>query len=153
MRGLVSILLLTFLPSLALAAERPEWAFAPEPAPAITPLPDDGQPKQVPGSSLHLTRKQISDPGNPPDWFPDEHPPMPQVVAHGGGPGVRACIICHLPTGLGHPENSRVPGGTATYLLRQLADFRSGARNGAAAGTMVVIAKGLTDEEMKSAIG
>ena len=54
---------------------------------------------------------------------------------------------CHLPTGLGHPENSRLPGTTASYLLRQLADFRSGARRGEAAGAMVTIAKGMDEEE------
>ena len=40
--------------------------------------------KSVPGSSKQYTQAQIDDPFNPPDWYPDEHPPMPQIVTHGG---------------------------------------------------------------------
>jgi cytochrome c553 len=153
MRGFIALLLLVSASSMAAAASRPDWAFPNKPAQAVPARPDDGQPKQVAGSTKSYTQKQIDDPMNPPDWFPGEHPPMPQVVAHGGASGVRACIGCHLPTGFGHPENSRVPGGTAAYLLRQLADFRSGARKGEAGGAMITIAKGLTEDEMTAAIG
>jgi cytochrome c553 len=153
MRSFIAILLLLAVPALAAAGgARPDWAFATKPPEVVPTAPDDGQAKQVPGSSKHYTQKQIDDPMNPPDWFPDEHPALPQVAAHGGGTGVRACIGCHLPTGLGHPENSRLPGSTAAYMLRQLADFRSGVRSGEAAGTMVTIAKGMTEDEMTSAI-
>ncbi len=102
-----------------------DWAFPTKPAEVVPTPPDDGKPKQVAGSTKSYVQSQIDDPMNPPDWFPDEHAPMPQVVAHGGGKGVRACIGCHMPTGLGHPENSRLPGSTAAYLLRQLADFEA----------------------------
>jgi cytochrome c553 len=153
MRSLIALLLLASASSMAVAAARPDWAFPTKPAQAVPAPPDDGQPKQVPGSTKSYTQKQIDDPMNPPDWFPDEHAPLPHVIAHGGVSGVRACAGCHLPTGLGHPENSRVPGSTAAYLLRQLADFRSGARKGEAAGAMIKIAKGLTEDEMKDAVG
>ena len=153
MRSFIAVLLLLTVPSLAGAASRPDWAFPTKPAEVVATPPDDGKPKQVAGSTKSFVQSQIDDPMNPPDWFPDEHAPMPQVVAHGGGKGVRACIGCHMPTGLGHPENSRLPGSTAAYLLRQLADFRSGVRGGEAGGAMVTIAKGLTDDEMTSAIG
>ena len=86
-----------------------------------------------------------------PDWFPDEHPPMPAIVAHGNGTTVRACIGCHLPHGHGHPENSRLAGTTASYLARQLADFKSGARGGAGAGAMTRFSKDLTPDEIKAA--
>ena len=154
MRSFIAVLLLLSVPLLAAAAgARPDWAFPSKPPEAVQAPPDDGKAKQVPGSTKSYVQSQIDDPMNPPDWFPDEHAPLPQVVAHGGGKGVRACIGCHLPTGLGHPENSRLPGATAAYLLRQLADFRSGARLGKAGGAMVTIAKGLTEDEMTSAIG
>ena len=153
MRSLIAIVLVSCLPSLAAAAgARPDWAFADKTPDNAPPKVEGSQPKQVPGSTKTYTQKQIDDPMNPPDWFPDEHAPLPQVAAHGGGTGVRACIGCHLPTGLGHPENSRLPGSTAAYMLRQLADFRSGVRSGEAAGTMVTIAKGMTEDEMTSAI-
>ena len=86
-----------------------------------------------------------------PDWYPDEHPPMPNIVAHGNGTTVRACIGCHLPHGLGHPENSRLAGTTAAYLTRQLADFKSGVRGGAGAGQMTKFSKELTDQEIREA--
>ncbi len=153
MRSLIALVLLSCLPSVALAGgARPDWAFATKTPDNAPPKVDDGKAKQVPGSSKTYTQKQIDDPMNPPDWFPDEHAPLPQVAAHGGGPGVRACIGCHLPTGLGHPENSRIPGSTAAYMQHQLADFRSGARKGEAAGTMITIAKGMTEDEITSAV-
>ena len=76
---------------------------------------------------------------------------MPSIVAHGDGKTVRACIGCHLPHGLGHPENSRLAGTTASYLARQLADFKSGVRGGAGAGAMTKFAKDMTPEEVRDA--
>jgi cytochrome c553 len=152
MKQFVWVLALALLPAVAAAGERPEWAFGPERAGEAVPRrPDDGQLKQAPGSAKHYTQAQIDDPMNPPDWFPDEHPPMPQVVAHGNGTTVRACIGCHLSSGHGHPENSRLPGSTSGYLARQLADFRSGARGGVTAKIMIKIAKGMTEEEIRVA--
>jgi cytochrome c553 len=103
----------------------------------------------VPGSTRTYTQSQIDSFNNPPDWFPDEHPPMPDIVAHGKGSAVRACISCHLSTGIGHPENSRLAGAPAAYLARQLGDFKSGARKGAA--NMLTFSKAMTDEEVKIA--
>jgi cytochrome c553 len=144
-------LLLALLPAIAAAAERPGWAYGPEQAgEAVARAPDDGQSKQAPGSARSYTQAEIDDPMHPPDWFPGEHPPMPRVVAHGNGTTVRACIGCHLASGHGHPENSRLPGATAAYLARQLMDFRSGARAGAAAKTMIGIARGMTEDEMRA---
>jgi cytochrome c553 len=145
--GIVAVL----LSATAYAAERPEWAFGPDQTGQSVPRkPDDGIKKQAPGSTRFYTQAQIDDPMNPPDWFPDEHPPMPQVVARGNGTTVRACTGCHLAHGHGHPENSRLPGGTAAYLARQLADFRSGARAGVSAGIMIKIAKGMTEDEIRA---
>lgn len=152
MKQAVWIALLALLPAVAAAAERPEWAYGPEQTGQSVPRrPDDGKLKQAPGSAKFYTQAQIDDPMNPPDWFPDEHPPMPRVVAHGNGTTVRACIGCHLANGHGHPENSRLPGATAAYLARQLADFRSGARAGVTSKIMIGIAKAMTEEEMRAA--
>jgi cytochrome c553 len=65
-----------------------------------------GSPKHVPGSSVALTVDQTRDGYNVPDWHPDGHPPMPEIVAHGRKPEVRACGYCHLPNGFGRPENA-----------------------------------------------
>ena len=84
--------------------------------------------RTVPGSSLQRTQEQIDDHWNPPDWFPDDHyAPVPDVVAKGAGPNVRACAACHGFTGAGHPESSHLAGLTVGYITRQIADFRSGA--------------------------
>ena len=85
-------------------------------------------PRTVPGSSLQRTQEEIDDHWNPPDWFPDSHhAPVPEVVARGAGPNVRACAACHGFTGAGHPESSHLAGLTVGYITRQLADFRSAA--------------------------
>ena len=90
--------------------------------------------KPVPGSTKQYTQAQIDDPFNPPDWFPDEHPPMPQIVAHGGAkPAGRACAQCHLPTGDGHPESASLAGLPANYIVRQMAAFKNGDAQGRAA--------------------
>jgi len=56
---------------------------------------------------------------------------MPDVVAHGRKPGVLACGYCHLPNGLGRPENSSLAGLPVAYIVQQMADFKSGARRSA----------------------
>ncbi|HKC33944.1 MAG TPA: cytochrome C, partial [Xanthobacteraceae bacterium] len=143
--GLVSCL----APAVAAGAERPDWAF-PVTDKVLPPSKDDGKPKTAPGSTLSLTREQIDDLFNAPDWFPDMHPPMPAVVAHGNKEAsVRACASCHLPTGTGHDESAYVAGLPVGYFVRQIADYKSGDRKGS--GTMIAMAKVITDQEVRAA--
>jgi len=143
--GLVSCL----APAVAAGAERPDWAF-PVTDKVLPPSKDDGKPKTAPGSTLSLTREQIDDLFNAPDWFPDMHPPMPAVVAHGNKEAsVRACASCHLPTGTGHDESAYVAGLPVGYFVRQMADYKSGDRKGS--GTMIAMAKVITDQEVRAA--
>src|SRR4051794_29945964 len=65
--------------------------------------PEPAGNKSVPGSTKTYAQTQIEDLSNPPDWFPEEHAPAPQVVQHGHG-DVLACGACHLMSGVGHPE-------------------------------------------------
>ena len=149
MKTIACALMLALMPMAAAAAERPDWAFPP-PGPGGAPRkPETGEQKRVPGSNRTYTQSQIDSFNNPPVWFPDEQPPMPSIVANGRGKEVRACISCHLQHGHGHPENSRLPGSTAGYLTRQLVDFKTGARKGAA--NMLLFSKAMTDEEMRIA--
>jgi cytochrome c553 len=122
----------------------PSWAFQVQGGslPAESP-----EPKAIPGSARKYTPKEIDDLTNPPDWFPDQHPPAPAVVQK-GRPGVMACGSCHLMSGLGHPESADVTGQTAAYLVQQMMDFRSGARPDFAA-RMNGIAKAMSDEEIR----
>jgi cytochrome c553 len=133
----------------------PPWAFAVNP-PGMQPAPDDGTLKHVPGSAVSFTLTQIRDLFNVPDWHPDDHPPMPQVVAHGSKPAVFACGYCHLPNGLGRPENSSLAGLPASYIAQQVADFKTGARKSSEPASlpvnlMIAVAKAVTDAEVKTA--
>ena len=107
---------------------------------------DDGAVKTVPGSDKSFTVPEINDPFAPPDWYPDEHPPMPDIVATGRNPEVRACSQCHMPNGLGHPESSSLASLPAAYIKQQMEDFRTVDRKNG--GIMTVIARGMTDAEL-----
>jgi cytochrome c553 len=91
-----------------------------------------------------------------PDWYPDIHPPMPDIVAHGRKPDVYACGHCHLPNGQGRPENASVTGLSAEYIVQQMADFKSGLRKGSdldmlSVTNMVKLSKSISDEDVKAA--
>lgn len=112
--------------------------------------PDDGTLLSTPDSDLKFTWTQINDPFNPPDWYPTEHPPMPEVVARGRPPLVRACAQCHMPHGMGHPESSSLAGLPVGYIVQQVQDYASGARvsfDGKRYNVMREIAPDVTDEE------
>jgi len=109
----------------------PPWAYAlnPPTTPGAAPAaPPDTSQKHVPGSSVALTLPQTRDLFNPPDWYPDDHPAMPEVVQHGRRPDVRACGYCHLPNGQGRPENASLAGLPAGYIVQQMADYKNGLR-------------------------
>jgi cytochrome c553 len=145
----------------SLMAEPPAWAYAIAPAPtagapAGAPAAPDTSMKQVPGSTLSFTRAQISDGFGPADWFPSDHPAMPDVVAHGRRPDVRACGLCHYPNGKGRPENAGVAGLPVAYFIQQMEDFRKDMRKSAEprkanTNVMITIAKGMTPDEIKAA--
>jgi len=149
MKTLVSIAVLGLLALPAAAAELPEWAYPVNPTPKP---PDATVQKKLPGSTKTYTQAQIDDGFNPPDWYPQDHPTMPNVVAHGRKEtNARACALCHLTSGGGHPESAGIAGLPARYILRQMAEFKIGMRNGARATAMIPIAKGLDDRDFKAA--
>jgi cytochrome c553 len=121
------------------------------------PVPDDGVLRRLPGTERTFTRNQAHFDYGPADWYPGDHPQMPSVVANGREKdGVRACALCHYPNGKGKMENAHVAGLTEGYILRQLADFKRGARRSAdprKANTneMIAIARSLTDAEARAA--
>jgi cytochrome c553 len=125
------------------------WAF-PVADKVQPPAEDLTVPKKVPDSDKTYTQKQIDDGFNPPDWFPTDHSAMPQVVAHGSMPIVRACALCHLASGQGHPESANIAGLSAAYMERQFAAFKSQERiNG---GAMVAIAQNISDDDLHQAL-
>ena len=124
--------------------ERLGWAF-PVIAKVLPPR-QEGE-RQVPGSTKTYTTAQIDDLLNPPDWFPDEDAPRPASVMKGKGV-VFACGACHLMSGHGHPESADLRALTATYIMEQMADYKSGVRKDASA-RMNAIAQGLSDADTR----
>ena len=130
-------------------------ASAPVGAPAAAPAPDVA-PRQLPGGASSFTLAQIRDGFGPADWFPGDHPAMPEIVAHGKRPDVRACSLCHYPNGKGRPENAGVSGLPVAYFIQTMADFKSEARKSADSrkantNLMIGYAKAMTDDEVRAA--
>ncbi|HEY4139852.1 MAG TPA: c-type cytochrome [Pseudolabrys sp.] len=145
-RTIAAVLATMSLP--ALAADLPEWAYPP--LPKLIP-PDAVVQRQVPGTTKTYTQAQIDDDFNVVDWYPGEHPPLPRVVEHGSPPAVRACARCHLTSGDGHPESSSIAGLPVAYFIQQLAEFKNGNRGNPRAGSMIPIAKAISDEDARAA--
>ena len=150
--------------------EQPDWLFPhppkPLPTPAVKPeakKPVEAKPAEpkpaeelldVPDSTEKFPLSRINDPFNPPDWRPNSHGPMPEVVAKGRKPAVMACAFCHTPSGQGRPENSSLAGLPEGYIRQQLLDYRSGRRKAVGPDTylpiqnMIKIAKAMNDQEI-----
>jgi cytochrome c553 len=150
MHRIISVMALILFSTPASAADDLSWAYP------VTPradAPDGLILRQVPDSAKAYTQAQIDDPLNPPDWFPDQHPAMPSVVAQGQKPAVRACAQCHLPSGDGHPESASLAGLPVPYLLRQMTEFKNVRRKGVRAVTMIAIAQAISDDDALAASG
>jgi cytochrome c553 len=81
---------------------------------------------------------------------------MPEVVARGTKPDVRACGSCHRAEGTGGPENAILAGLPAAYIVQQIADVKSGARKFSApertsVQTMAATAKAMSDADVQAA--
>ena len=136
------------------AADPPAWAYPRVPSETRVD-PDDGKPRSVPGGVRTYSVTQIRDFFNPPDWY-DDHPPMPGIVGKGRPPKLYACGYCHLPNGIGKPENARVAGLPFAYIKQQVTDFRSGKRKSSVPGLlphvwMVEAAQEASDAEIDEA--
>jgi cytochrome c553 len=172
-------------PSSALAANsgaavdfthQPLWAYgfldlpkpgdkaAPQAPPSRNLRPNEDaseqtKPRQLPGSPGSFSLVDIRDGGNVVDWYPGDHPSMPDIIKHGPSKmreGRRGCGFCHLPNGLGRPENAPVAALPPAYFAQQLHDFRDGLRRSADprkpnTNTMIELARAMTEEEIMEA--
>ena len=141
----------------------PPWAYGftesngPLPKSGSESLPmEDTTPRHLAGSKFSFTLAQIWDVFAPADWYPEDHPQMPDIVAQGRKPNVNACGFCHYPNGKGRSENTSVAGLPYEYFVKTIGDFRSGARKTADsrrlnANVMNTFAAGMTDEDVKAA--
>lgn len=150
-----------FLPAIPAVAQTsapagifPAWAAPWEPDFKV-PAPD-AVPQRVPGSTATFSWIQARDLFVAPDWHPQDHAPMPPVVANGRKPDVRACGSCHRAEGTGGPENAGLAGLPVEYFIQQMADMKSGARkfSGPQRSSIAIMtssAKAMTDDEVKEA--
>ena len=134
----------------------PDWAYVRNP-PGFAPPPDDGTPRRVPGSDATYTLTQLRNLFATPVWHPGDTPPLPEVVARGRAPDVRACGVCHRTDGSGGPENANIAGLDAAYLRRQMLEYRSGARRSSLpdnvpARLMIATGRALNDAEIEAAV-
>ena len=142
----------------------PAWAYAIPSAEEVEVANEARRQRELdtslhslPGSDLQFTRSRISNRYGPADWFPGDHPQMPNIVAYGKqGVEVFACSLCHMPNGKGRPENAPVSGLPVEYFLQQLYDFRDGKRNTGEprkgnVQRMIHFGKNMTEEEMRAA--
>jgi cytochrome c553 len=136
----------------------PAWAFPGNTSPPPPAAPVDSVVRlHVADSRIAYTRPQLEDLYAAPDWFPERHPPMADVVARGRQPLVPACAFCHLPDGTGRPENAALAGLPAEYIRTQVADMRGHVRRRAWQGPwrpsdlMQQVADNATDAEVAAA--
>src|SRR3954453_13960564 len=143
------------LPTASAADRPPAWAY-PLNNPDYKPPVDDGKLVRVPDSMASYTWTQLRDRFIAPVWHPGDHPALPDVVAQGRKPGVFACGYCHRADGPGGPENADLAGLPKSYIIQQMADFKSGARSTAVPGRtppklMGELAKPITDADIEAA--
>jgi cytochrome c553 len=162
--------LLALLLSSALADPTPEvpppWAYGfKEPPPPGTPqaapgkappLPVDAAKYGLPGTDRQFTRAEITEIFGPADYFPDEHPTPPEIVAHGKPPIVWSCSRCHYANGKGRPENAGIAGLPVDYFIEQMIAFREGRRHSSDprkvnTPMMIEFAQHMTDAEIRAA--
>jgi len=78
----------------------PVWAYGTSPE-AARPLHQRARPTQASNiladSQGAFTKAQIGDRFAPADWYPGDHPVMPEIISHGRKPEVWACGVVPLP--------------------------------------------------------
>jgi cytochrome c553 len=155
--SLLSAIICVALPmTTATAADAPaRWAY-PENNPNYKPPIDDGNVVSVPNSTAGYTWTQLRNRFIAPIWHPADHPPLPDVVANGRKPDVFACGFCHRADGPGGPENADLAGLPKSYIIRQMADYKRGARGTSVPGRlppslMIGLSKSITDAEVETA--
>ena len=134
----------------------PDWAYVIYQK-AADPGPKAGR-VTVPGSRINLAPDQLDDPFGARDWFPNDHPAMPEAVAHGHAqaPKLASCSRCHLATGAGEPDNAALSALPADYIVAQVNEFRAGRRGcavpraAACRNVMMKMALAASDAEVRA---
>ena len=133
----------------------PPWAYHMSPD-GLSPLPakaDDGAQRKFPGSDVSMTLTQTRNRFLANDWHPTSHPAMPEPVLHGRQPNTYACGFCHRAEGQGGADSANISGLAKDYIVRQVQDMRSHARQTAVDQRLPMVLKShvfnsVTDEEI-----
>jgi len=133
----------------------PQWAY-PENNSNYKPPVDDGKPVRVPNSTAGYTWTQLRTRFIAPVWHPEDHGPLPDIVAKGRDPNVFACGFCHRADGPGGPENADLAGLPKSYFIQQMAEYKRGARVTSVSSRlppalMIGLSKPITDAEVEAA--
>lgn len=143
------------LPNCANAETFPDWAFPTCPNHPAAPAAESA-PLQVPGSNQSFSTHDIREISIAKDWFPGDHAPLPLVIARSHAPDKFACGYCHLPDGAGRPENAKLSGLPAAYIVMEVNALRGEQRRSARGDykpslLMRDAVAGLSDEEIRTA--
>jgi cytochrome c553 len=133
----------------------PPWAYGADVTPNPPPGPTEKSPKHISDSDLSFTYEEARNPFGPADWHPNDHPPMPDIVAHGKSHDIIACAFCHFPNGKGRAPNAPLAGLPDEYFVQQMMDFKSGVRSSAEprkmpTKRMIEFAKAMTGDEIRA---
>ena len=132
----------------------PSWAYTWDPEFKVPAA--DNVLQRLPGSTAAFSMEQARNLFFAPDWHAEDHPAMPEVVARGRMPEVRACGSCHRAEGTGGPEGASLAGLPVAYIVQQMADFKSDARKfsgpkRAPSVLMEKVAMNISDAEVQAA--
>src|SRR6185437_12483336 len=120
------------------------WAFPQFPPLAAlqAPSPHPQRLVHMAGSTRSYTQAQLD--AGALDWFPQDHPAMPEIILHDHKPA-RHCAVCHMVNGTGVPATAQLMGLPKAYILEQFAAFRAGQRGASGPRTTQDMAKEARD--------
>jgi cytochrome c553 len=132
MKRTALIVSLVLLPALANAQGLPEW---------VTPAAQDDAPEEL------ANAVRDGDQAGRDIAYPLVPQTAPEVVRNGqDGNGV--CMGCHTTTGLGAPQSAPLAGLPVGYFVRQIVNFKTGARGQAYRTNMANFASQMTIEQI-----
>ena len=133
----------------------PAWAYhiTPDGSPPLPARADDGARRTFADSEVSMTLTETRNRFLAPDWHPTNHPAMPEPVLQGRKPNTYACGFCHRAEGQGGPESANISGLSKDYIVRQVQDMRSHARQTAVDQRIPIVVKSqvfnsVTDAEL-----
>jgi len=128
----ILVLGLALLPAVANAQALPSW---------VTPAAQDDVSEEL------LNAVRDGDQAARDVAYPAVPNTVPQVIREGlDGNGI--CMGCHTTTGMGAPQSAPLAGLPAAYIVRQMVNFRTGARGQAYRANMAAFASDMTIEQI-----